>query len=138
MKISDDTALLDLDVIHGYLTRCYWAEGIPREVVERSIAGSLCFGAYEDGAQVGFARVVTDQATFAYLADVFVLETYRGRGVSRQLMEAIVSHPQLQGLRRWHLVTRDAHGVYAKFGFKPLAAPERHMELTVANAYRKR
>jgi GNAT superfamily N-acetyltransferase len=136
MQISDDKALLDLDVIHGYLTRCYWAEGISRELVERSIAGSICFGAYDEEAQVGFARVVTDHATFAYLADVFVLESHRGRGVSRLLMEAIRSHSELQGLRRWHLVTRDAHGLYAKFGFKPLAAPERHMERTVANAYR--
>jgi GNAT superfamily N-acetyltransferase len=131
--VSDDPARLDLDVIHGFLSRTYWAAGIPRETLERSIAGSLAFGAYLPAAgggerQVGFARVITDRATFAYLADVFVLEEERGRGLAVLPMEAIQSHPDLQGLRRWVLVTRDAHGLYSQFGFAPLAAPEHWME----------
>ena len=125
--ISTDPARLDLDVVHGFLTTSYWAGGIPREVVRRSIEGAIAFGIFEGGAQVGFARVITDRATFAYLADVFVLEGWRGRGLSRWLMECIVAHPDLQGLRRWMLATRDAHGLYAKFGFTPLASPERWM-----------
>ena len=135
LEISTDPARLDLDVIHGYLARSYWAAGIPRETVARSIAGSLCFGAFEDGRQIGFARVVPDRATFAYLADVVVLEEFRGRGVARRLMEAIVGHSDLQGLRRWLLVTRDAQALYEKFGFRPLAHPEMHMEAVLANAY---
>ncbi|MGO9087520.1 MAG: GNAT family N-acetyltransferase [Candidatus Sulfotelmatobacter sp.] len=149
--ISTDPARLDLDVIHGFLTNCYWAKGIPREVVARSIQHSLCFGVYDDsigsprpakearpfgklraghGApQVGFARVVSDFATVAYLGDVFILESHRGRGLSKWLMECIMQHPALQGLRRWILLTRDAHGLYAQFGFTPVKAPERYMEL---------
>jgi len=126
--ISTDPSRFDLDVIRGYLARSYWAAGIPRETVERSIAGSLCFGAFDGDRQTGFARVVTDRATFAYLADVFVLEEFRGRGVATRLMQAIVAHPELQNLRRWLLVTRDAHPLYEKFGFRPLEKPERHME----------
>ncbi|HYH07500.1 MAG TPA: GNAT family N-acetyltransferase [Thermoanaerobaculia bacterium] len=119
----------DVDVIHRYLSEeSYWAQGIARERVELSIEHSLCFGAFDGDAQVGFARVITDYATFAYLADVFVLESHRGRGVAKQLMGAILTHPRLQGLRRWHLVTRDAHGLYAQFGFAALDAPERHMQ----------
>lgn len=121
--ISDDPARLDLDAIHGFLSRSYWSPGIPRETVARAIANSLCFGVYLHNAQVGFARLVTDRATFAYLADVFVLEPHRGRGLSRALMEVIVAHPQVQGLRRWLLATRDAHGLYRKFGFVDLANP---------------
>jgi len=136
VEISTDPARFDLDVIHGYLARSYWAAGIPRETVERSIAGSLCFGAFDGGRQIGFARVVTDRATFAYLADVFVLGEFRGRGVATRLMEAIVAHPELQNLRRWLLVTRDAHPLYEKFGFRPLEKPDRHMEKVLANAYR--
>lgn len=133
LAVSDDPARLDLDVIHGFLTRTYWAAGVPRETVARAIAGSLAFGAYLPAAgggerQVGFARVITDRATFAYLADVFVLEEERGQGLAALLMEAIQSHPDLQGLRRWALVTRDAHGLYSRFGFAPLAAPESWME----------
>ncbi len=128
LTISDDPARLDLDVICGYLsTESYWATGRPREVIERSIAHSLPFGLYDGAAQVGFARVVTDRATFAYLADVFVLSSHRGRGLSKRLVAAILAHPELQGLRRWLLVTRDAHGLYARFGFTPLPEPARFM-----------
>lgn len=127
--VSTDPEKIDLDVVHGFLTSCYWARGIPREVVMRSIEHSLCFGAYAGQAQVGFARVVTDYATFAWIGDVFVVEPYRGRRVSTALMDAIFGHPGLQGLRRWMLATRDAQGLYARYGFKPLAAPERFMEV---------
>jgi N-acetylglutamate synthase-like GNAT family acetyltransferase len=127
--ICDDPARLDLDVIHGFLSQSYWAQAIPRETVSRSIAGSLPFGVYaKAGGQVGFARVVTDCATFAYLADVFVCDPYRGRGISKWLMQVISAHPKLQGLRRWMLVTRDAQGLYAGCGFTALAKPERVME----------
>ncbi|HEY0159208.1 MAG TPA: GNAT family N-acetyltransferase [Thermoanaerobaculia bacterium] len=128
VEVSCDRARIDVALVHRYLSEeSYWAKGITREVVERSIAHSLPFGAFDGEAQVGFARVITDYATFGYLADVFVLPSHRGRGVSKALMAAIVAHPGLQGLRRWHLVTRDAQGLYAQFGFVPLDAPERHM-----------
>ena len=134
--ISTSRERLSLDVIHGFLANCYWANGIPREVVARSIEHSLCFGVYEaGGAQVGFARVVSDFATVAYLGDVFVLETHRGRGLSKWLMECIVQHPALQNLRRWILLTRDAHGLYSQFGFTAVQAPERYMELHQPNVY---
>jgi GNAT superfamily N-acetyltransferase len=127
--ISTDPARLNLDVIYGFLTNCYWSKGIPREVVARSVEHSLCFGVYDgSGAQVGFARVVSDFATVAYLGDVFILESHRGRGLSKLLMECITQHPALQGLRRWILLTRDAHGLYQKFGFTPVTAPDRYME----------
>jgi len=127
--VSTDRTRLDLDVIHGFLTNCYWANGIPREVVARSIEHSLCFGVYDgSAAQVGFARVVSDFATVAYLGDVFVLETHRGRGLSNWMMECVVQHPALQNLRRWILLTRDAHGLYKQFGFTPLKSAERYME----------
>jgi GNAT superfamily N-acetyltransferase len=119
---------IDVDVVHRYLSEeSYWAKGIAREIVERSIAHSFCFGAFNGDAQIAFARVITDFATFAYLADVFVLESHRGRGIAKELMAAIVAHPRLQGLRRWHLETRDAHGLYEQYGFEALDAPERHM-----------
>ena len=134
--ISTDRAHLDLDVIHGFLTNCYWAKGIPREIVARSIEHSLCFGVYDgSGAQVGFARVVSDFATVAYLGDVFVLESHRGRGLSQGLMECITQHPALRGLRRWILLTRDAHGLYKKFGFTPVKSPDRYMELHDPSVY---
>ena len=134
--ITTDRARLDLDVIHGFLTNCYWAKGIPREVVSRSMDHALCFGIYDgNGAQVGFARVVSDFATVAYLGDVFVLESHRGRGLSKWLMECIMEHPALQGLRRWILLTRDAHGLYSQFGFRALKAPERYMELHRPDVY---
>ena len=127
--ISTDPSRLQLDAIHSYLTRSYWSPGVPRDVVARAIANSMCFGIYLGEAQVGFARVVTDKASFAYLADVYVLEAHRGQGLSKRLVETIQAHPDLQGLRRFLLATMDAHGLYARFGFKPLAAPERMMEL---------
>lgn len=137
--VSTDPARLDLDVIHGFLANCYWAKGIPRATVLRSIEHSLCFGIYhgEGGnqAQIGFARVISDFATIAYLGDVFVLEAYRGHGLSKWMMECIMQHPSLQGLRRWILLTRDAHGLYSQFGFTPVKAPERYMELHQAGIY---
>lgn len=126
--ISTERSRLDLDLIHRFLTNSYWAEGIPRTTVERSIENSLCFGIFDRDEQVGFARVITDRATFAYLGDVFIIESHRGRGLSKQLIRAIMEHPELQGLRRWSLVTRDAHKLYEQFGFTPLANAERHME----------
>ena len=135
--VSSDPGRLDVDLIHGFLARSYWAEGISREIVERSIRHSLCFGLYEWARQIGFARMVTDRATYAYLADVFVLEAYRGRGLSSFLMEAVMAHPELQGLRRFGLATRDAHGLYRKFGFSGLTTPDRMMEIVRVDAYRK-
>jgi GNAT superfamily N-acetyltransferase len=136
--ISTDRARLDLDVIHGFLTNSYWAKGIPREIVERAIEHSLCFGVYDGSAvQVGFARVISDLATYAYVADVFVLESHRGRGLGKALMESIVQHPALQGLRRWSLSTRDAHTLYAQVGFAALKWPERYMEILQPNLYEK-
>jgi N-acetylglutamate synthase-like GNAT family acetyltransferase len=118
--ISTDRSKLDVDVIHRFLARSYWAEGIPRETVMRSIENSLCFGVYDNARQIGFARVISDFATYAYVADVFILGPYRGRGLGKELMASIMAHPDLQGLRRWSLGTRDAHGLYAQFGFKPV------------------
>jgi len=134
--ISTDEERLDRDLLHGFLTECYWAQGIPRDVVDRSIRNSLCFGMYCDGKQIGFARVISDYATYAYIGDVFVLESYRGRGLGKWLMECIMRHPWLQGLRRWSLVTADAHGLYTQFGFTPLKAPERYMELHDPEVYK--
>lgn len=128
-EISTDPARIDVAVVHGFLTNCYWAKGISLELVRRSIEHSICFSMFHGNAQIGFARVVTDRATFAYLADVFVLEPHRGKGLSKWLMECIQSHPDLQGLRRWMLATRDAHGLYRQFGFHELANPERFMEI---------
>ena len=135
--ISTDRDRLDLDIVHGFLTESYWAEGIPREVVIRSIENSLCFGVYGDGKQVGFARVISDYATYAYIADVFVLESYRRHGLGKWLMECIMRHPWLQGLRRWSLVTGDAHGLYTQFGFTALKTPEKYMELHDAEVYQR-
>lgn len=134
--LSTDPSRLDLDMIHDFLTRCYWAKGIPRHVVARSIKHSLCFGIYDGtGAQVAFARVISDFATIAYLGDVFVLESHRGRGLSKWMMECIMQHPSLQGLRRWILLTRDAHRLYQRFGFTPLKSAERYMELHRPDVY---
>jgi len=127
--LSDDPARLDLDVIHGFLKTSYWAGSRSRATQEKANAGSLCFGLYAaEGAQIGFARVVSDYASFAYLADVFVLEAHRGRGLADWLMQGIHAHPRLQGLRRWSLATRDAHGLYARHGWAPLSKPEIWME----------
>lgn len=127
--ISTDPARLDIHMIHGFLTNSYWAKGIPREVVARSIKHALCFGIYDgNSAQVGFARVISDFATIAYVGDVFVLDSHRGGGLGGWLMESITQHPALQGLRRWILTTRDAHGLYSQVGFAPVKYPERYME----------
>ena len=128
-EVSCDPARLDLAVVHGFLVQSYWAKAIPRELVERSVRNSLCFGVYQEEKQVGFARIVTDKATFAYLCDVFVLPEHRGHGLSKALVAAVVAHPDLQGLRRWNLVTIDAHGLYEQFGFQTPARPERYMEI---------
>lgn len=129
IAISTDPLRLDVDFIHGFLSRSYWARGITRETVERSLAGSICFGVYEGGRQIGLARVVSDCATFAYLADVFISESHRGKGLSKLLMKAVLAHPELQGLRLWCLVTRDAHGLYRQFGFKAPDHPQNYMEI---------
>ena len=135
--VSTDPARLDVDVIHGFLSQSYWAAGIPRETVERSIRHSICFGAFEEGRQVGFARVISDRATYAYVADVFVLPTHRGRSIGKRLMACIASHPELQDLRLWALFTRDAHGLYRQFGFQDARYPDRLMEKRQAQAYRE-
>ena len=134
--ISTDKARLDIVAIHAYLTRSYWSPGIPRAVVEKAIAGSLCFGLFsQQGEQVGFARAITDGGTFAYLADVYVLEEHRGKGLGKWIVETILAHPSLQGLRRILLATRDAHELYARFGFKPLATPDSFMSIHRPNIY---
>jgi GNAT superfamily N-acetyltransferase len=133
--ISTDHARLDLDAVYEFLSTSYWARGIPRDVMERSIAHAVPFGIYEGATQAGFARVVTDHATVGYLGDVFVLEPWRGRGLSRWLMECVLAHPELQGFRRWFLLTRDAHELYEKYGFTPLAAPDRWMEKHARDPY---
>ena len=121
---------MDFEAVHACLTRSYWSPGVSRALVERAAANSMCFGiVHERDGQVGYAHVVSNKTTFAYLADVFVLETHRGKGLSKQLVQAIQAHPDLQGLRRFLLATRDAHGLYAQFGFTPIAAPERLMEI---------
>ena len=127
----------DVEFIHSFLTRSYWAEGISKEVIKRSIEGALCFGLFENDKQIGFARMITDKATFAYLADVFIIEEYRGRGLSKWLMEVIMSHPSLQGLRRMMLATKDAHGLYEKFGFTPLNNVDRWMQINDPNRYKR-
>lgn len=134
--ISTDQTKLDVDVVYNFLTRSYWAVGIPRETVVRAIENSLCFGVYDNAKQIGFARVISDFATYAYIADVFILEAYRERGLGKELMASIMSHPKLQGLRRWGLGTRDAHGLYAQFGFKPVDNPSPiMMEIVNADIY---
>jgi GNAT superfamily N-acetyltransferase len=134
-RISDDPADVDLDVVHGFLATSYWAKGIPRERVASALAGSIPFALLDGRVQIGFARVVTDRATFAYLADVFVLERYRGRGLGTWLVESILAHPELRGMRRWLLATRDAHGLYAKLGFSALADPSIYMTIHDPDVY---
>jgi GNAT superfamily N-acetyltransferase len=133
--ISTDRTRFDVAAIHAFLARSYWSPGIPLATVERAIAHSLAFGVFDGVEQVGFGRVVTDRATFAYLADVYILEEHRGRGLGRRLVETILAHEDLQGLRRFLLATRDAHALYAEFGFKPLAAPDRMMEILDPHVY---
>jgi len=133
--ISTDSSLLDLDVIHGFISQSYWAKDMPKALVEKMLKNSLCFGVYRQKAQVGFARIISDYATFAYLADVFILSEDRGKGLSKALVATIMAHPDVQGLRRWMLVTLDAQGLYEQFGFKPVAHPERHMEIHRPDMY---
>ena len=135
-SIDTDKTRLDVGAIQDFLVNdSYWAQNRTREQTERAIENSICFGIYHGTRQIGFARVVSDLATFAYVGDVYVIDEFRGRGLSKWLMETMVAHPQLQGLRRWVLATRDAHGLYAKYGFTELKHPDRWMELAAPNAY---
>ena len=134
--ISTDKSLLQLDTIHSVLKESYWAKNIPLEILKRSIENSICFGVYIEKEQIGFCRVITDKATFAYLADVFIVEEHKGKGYSKQLMKEVMAHHELQGLRKFLLGTVDAHGLYKKYGFKELAMPERMMEISVKDIYR--
>jgi N-acetylglutamate synthase-like GNAT family acetyltransferase len=134
-EISTERSRLDFALIHEFLHSSYWARGIPRDVLEKAIQHSLCFGAYYGGQQVGFARVVTDFATFAYIADVFVVPEHRGHGVSKMIMNAILAHPELQGMRRILLATHDAHKLYAQFGFEPLGHPDQFMSIHKPGLY---
>ena len=137
--ISDDPSRLDVKAMHAYLRRAYWSQEIPLEIVERAARASLCIGAYDaGGAQVGLARFVSDYATFAYVCDVYVLEEHRGHGISKAMMAMASEHPKLQGLRRWTLVTLDAHGLYEQFGFRAIQNQERFMERVVPDIYKKR
>jgi GNAT superfamily N-acetyltransferase len=128
-SITTDRDRLDIEAIHDFLVRSYWSPGVPIDTVKRAIANSLCFGVFHGQEQIGLARVITDKATFAYLADVYILDSHRGKGLSKWLLEVMQSHEDLQGLRRFMLATRDAHGLYAQFGFKALANPSRFMEI---------
>lgn len=133
--VSTDPSLLDIESIHAFLTASYWAEGVPPDIVARSVEHSLPFGLYDGRAQIGFARVITDFATYAYLADVYVEGEYQGQGLGKLLMRAVMDHPDLQGMRRWLLGTRDAHGLYRQFGFTELKRPERWMEKPAPGLY---
>lgn len=136
-SITTDPRRIDVDSVHAYLSRSYWAEDIPREVVAKSIEGSLSFALLHAGRQIGFARVISDHATFAYLCDVYVLEEYRGQGLGKWLIAELQSHPRLQGLRRFVLATRDAHGLYAQFGFMPPRNPASYMEIGRPDFYKR-
>ncbi len=133
--ISTDQARLDVDAIHAFLAQSYWATHVPRDVVERSLRNALCFGLYCNEVQIGLVRVVTDYATIAYVGDVYVLPEHRGRGLSKWMMECVLAHPELQHLRRWILITRDAHDLYRRFGFRELKRPEGFMELHDPDVY---
>ncbi len=135
MMVSTNPRLVHVATVQAFLSQSYWARGIPVEVVERSIRGSVPFGLYDGGRQVGFARVVTDLATYGYLADVFIVESHRGRGLARWMMECVIGHPSLAGFRRWQLATMDAHGLYEQAGFRRVAHPERMMEMVDADIY---
>jgi len=133
--ISTDKARLDRAAIHEFLRTSYWARGIPRQVVDRSIENSLCFGLYDGERQIGFARVISDLSTFGYLSDVFVVESHRGRGLATWFMQIVLAHPDLRGIRRWMLATADAHGLYRKVGFTELSKPKRIMEKLLSDPY---
>jgi ribosomal protein S18 acetylase RimI-like enzyme len=135
--VTSDPSAVDLDAVHDYLRASYWSADIPRDTLARAIANSIPFSVLHGARQVGFARVVTDRATFAYLSDVYILEAYRGRGLARRLMDAIMAHPDLQGLRRFSLTTRDADGLYRRYGFVDLANPDRHLEIYRPLMYRQ-
>ena len=135
ISVTSDPERLDVDTIHDFLAGSYWAAGIPREVVERSVRNSLCFAAFDGERQVGFARVISDRATYAYVADVFVLPSHRGLGISKRLMASITSHPDLQNLRLWTLFTRDAHGLYRQYGFTEARYADRLMERRAEQPY---
>ena len=137
IEISTDPTRIDIEAVHAYLTRAYWCEGISKDLLAKAIAGSLCFALLDGDRQIGFARVVTDRATFAYLCDVYVLEGYSGQGLGKRLMQEVQSHPDLQGLRRFVLVTRDAHGLYKQFGFEPLKNPSNYMEIHHTDIYKQ-
>lgn len=137
-RVSTQQRRFDIGLIHEFLRNSYWAKDIPRRVVARAIRNSLSFGVFYKGRQVGFGRVITDRATFAYVADVFILPEHRGRGAARLLLRAMLDHRQLQGLRRWMLATLDAHGLYEKLGFEPLSNPERYMTIRRPNIYQKK
>ena len=133
--IGNDKSKLDILAVHNFLTNCYWAKGIPLETVQKSIENSDCFGVYDDGKLVGFARVISDRATIGYLGDVFILESHRGKGLSKWLMECIMKYPDFKGFRRWILLTRDAHELYKKFGFTGVVKPDIYMEIVNPNVY---
>jgi GNAT superfamily N-acetyltransferase len=136
LLVSTDPAKLNVAAVHAFLSRAYWCVGIPRDTVERALRHSLCFGLYDGHQQVGLARVITDHATFAYLCDVYVLESHRGRGLGQWLIECVMAHPSVPGLRRFNLATRDAHSLYARHGFQPLHHPENHLELHKPDIYK--
>ena len=135
--ISNESSRFDVEMIYQFLTNCYWAEGVSREIVQRSIQNAMCFGVFDGNNQVGFARVITDRVTYGYIGDVFILAPHRGRGLSKLLIKAIMQHPELQGFRRWSLVTNGAHCLYRQFGFTPLANPQRYMELVNPDVYKR-
>lgn len=135
IQLSTDKKLLQVSRIHAFLSQSYWAKDIPLAIVQKSIENSMCIGVYKNDVQIGFARVITDHATFAYLADVYIIEEEQGKGYSKQLMQYIMNHPDLQGLRRFMLATRDAHGLYEAFGFSTVAIPERIMEILHPGIY---
>ncbi len=136
-SLTADRDRIDVDAVHAFLTRSFWARGISRELVAKSVRHSLCFGVFKGREQVAFARVVTDYSTYAYLCDVYVLEEHRGHGLSKRMMQFVMEHPDLRGVRRFQLVTRDAHGLYRRFGFKPPVNPERHLEIFRDGMYEK-
>ncbi|EGT3625151.1 GNAT family N-acetyltransferase [Morganella morganii] len=135
-RVSTEQSEMDFEVIHGFISNSYWAQGMPKALLRKALANSLCFGVFDkDKQQVAFGRLITDKATFAYLADVFVLESHRGLGLSKLMMASIMEHPELQGLRRIMLATRDAHGLYAQFGFNAVDTPETLMQIRLENPY---